>query len=112
MTINFCEKCGSMIIPRTVKDETLLLCNSCGDFKIVNGGEELKVSEEVSQKSAKAEGVVSEENLLATYNNKCKKCGYGKAQIIDLGAFWSDEDAITYLKCGKCGFSEKLGSIS
>ena len=112
MTIKFCLKCGSMIVPRTVKGETLLLCNSCGDFKIVKGKVELKTKDKIISKSKIAKGVVKDGNIFATYNNVCKKCGYDKAQIIDIGAFYSDEDHITFLKCGKCGFSERVGKVS
>ena len=40
---------------------------------------------------------------------KCPKCGYEKAQIIDMGIFYSDEDNLILLKCGKCGHSERIG---
>ena len=55
------------------------------------------------------EGVLSDENKMATYKHKCEKCGYGKAQIIDVGPLYSDEDNLILLKCGKCGFSERIG---
>jgi len=55
-------------------------------------------------------GVLKEENRMATYKHKCEKCGYGKAQIIDVGPLYSDEDNLILLKCGKCGYSERIGS--
>jgi len=100
-----------MIVPRTVKGETLLLCNSCGDFKIVKGEVELKLKGEVNSDPERISGVVKEENVFADYNNVCKKCGYDKAQVIDIGSFYSDEDHIMFLKCGKCGFSERVGKV-
>ena len=39
----------------------------------------------------------------------CKKCGYDKAQIIDMCIFYSDEDNLILLKCGKCNFAERIG---
>ena len=56
------------------------------------------------------EGVVPAINPMATYKYKCKKCGYGKAQIIDMGLSYSDEDNLILLKCGKCGWSERVGN--
>ena len=47
--------------------------------------------------------------IIATYDHKCKKCGFSKAQIIDMGIFYSDEDQLILLKCGKCGYSERIG---
>jgi len=49
-------------------------------------------------------------NEFADYNHKCQKCGYGKAQIIDMGLSYSDEDNLILLKCGKCGWSERVGN--
>jgi len=53
--------------------------------------------------------VGEDKNIFANYHNVCKKCGYDKAQILDLGVFYSDEDNLILLKCGKCGFSERVG---
>lgn len=53
-------------------------------------------------------GIVKGKNKLATYKHKCKKCGYGKSEVIDLGASYSDENNTYLLKCGKCGYSERV----
>ena len=57
----------------------------------------------------RGEGVVKDGNRMATYENKCEKCGYGKAEIIDVGVLISDEDNLIFLKCGRCGYSERVG---
>jgi DNA-directed RNA polymerase subunit M/transcription elongation factor TFIIS len=69
----------------------------------------LKTNEETKKKDRVGEGVVDDENIYATYPNKCCKCGYGFAQIIELGVWWSDEGQVTRLRCGKCGFSQNIG---
>lgn len=56
----------------------------------------------------RGEGIVKEQDVFATYNHKCKKCGYRKAEIIDLGAQYSDENELIMLKCGKCGYVERV----
>lgn len=57
--------------------------------------------------------IAEEQNEFATYEHKCSKCGYGKAEIIDLGAQYSDENNLILLKCGKCGWSERVsGKVS
>ena len=61
------------------------------------------------KKKPVGEGFVEGLNEFANYIHKCKKCGYGKAQIIDMGISYSDEDNLILLKCGKCGFSERIG---
>ncbi|MBI2045655.1 hypothetical protein HYT23_06355 [Candidatus Pacearchaeota archaeon] len=62
------------------------------------------------RKNQVGEGVVKDENEFADYPNKCKKCGYDKAQIIDMGVSYSDEDNLILLKCGKCGCSDRIGN--
>lgn len=59
-------------------------------------------------------GKISKEgNEFATYRHKCSKCGYDKAEIIDLGAQYSDENNLVLLRCGKCGWSERVsGKVS
>ena len=47
-------------------------------------------------------------NHLAVYDYLCKKCGHGKAEMLEIGAFYSDEDNVVKMKCGKCGFVERL----
>ena len=105
--MEFCPKCKQLIIPvRNDLGNYNLICNNCN----LNLGfaRPLKESEEIKNKVI-GEGVVPEVNEYANYKNKCKKCGYGKAQIIDMGVFYSDEDNLIFLKCGKCGYSERIG---
>jgi DNA-directed RNA polymerase subunit M/transcription elongation factor TFIIS len=84
----------------------VLFCHNCNiDFGIA---EPLKEKEKIINKKLN-QGIVKEENEYANYKNKCKKCGYEKAQIIDMGVFYSDEDNLIFLKCGKCGYSERIG---
>jgi len=77
-----------------------------GAKKKVVGKEKLKYEDtEFFEK-----GKISEAgNEFATYKHKCSKCGYGKAEVIDLGAQYSDENNLILLRCGKCGWSERVG---
>ena len=54
-------------------------------------------------------GVVTDKNTFATYDHECEKCGHKKAEVIDVGVLYSDEDNLILLKCGKCGYSERVG---
>ncbi len=56
----------------------------------------------------RGKGVVKDKDVFADYNHKCKKCGYGKAEVMDLGAQYSDENELIMLKCGKCGYTERI----
>jgi len=68
--------------------------------------------EKVSHKKDVGEGVVKDENIFATFHNKCEKCGYDKAEVIDMGIFYSDEDNLMLIKCGKCGYTERIGKAT
>ena len=107
MTLKFCQKCKSLMSPHKENGEDFLKCLDCG---FIEGMSELflKTSEKI-KKDEIGSGVKDNKNIFATYSNICKKCGHGKAQILDLGIFYSDEDNLIMLKCGNCGFSEKIG---
>ncbi len=79
-------------------------CADCGIVEI----EELVSKEKPLKKEEVAEGVVKDENIFADYEHVCKKCGYNKAQVIERQPYISDEDSLTFLKCGKCGYTIQL----
>ncbi len=35
--VEFCEKCGGMMLPSKVKDKKILVCNSCAQTKSLEG---------------------------------------------------------------------------
>jgi DNA-directed RNA polymerase subunit M/transcription elongation factor TFIIS len=80
-------------------------CKKCS-----TSGESLGISfNEKHKQKLIGSGAMSDENTSANYDNKCKKCGHVGAQIIDVGVLISDEDQLTLLRCGKCGFTERVG---
>ena len=106
MVIKFCPKCRGILVFEKGK----VVCSNCGFSKV--SGEVLSSSEKIPQKEERGEGAVKEENTFAAYEHECSKCGYNKAQVVDCGVFYSDEDNLIFLKCGKCGFSERVGKES
>lgn len=56
----------------------------------------------------RGKGFVKDEDVFADYKHKCKKCGYNKSEVMDLGAQYSDENELIMLKCGKCGYTERV----
>ena len=106
MTLKFCPKCGDLLIPEKKEEKFIATCNKCGFSRTMKP---LKKKEKLKPEEKIGEGIIKNENLLADYTNKCPKCGYNKAQIIDMGIFYSDEDNLIVLKCGKCGYSERIG---
>ena len=63
------------------------------------------VFKEKIKKEEKGKGIV-DNNPLAQYDHKCKRCGHSKAELISKGIWYSDEDEVLQFKCGKCGFVE------
>ena len=106
MAISFCKRCKNILPPLNSGKKFIEFLN-CG-FK-QNVEKNLISSEKIKMGIEKGKGVKSEENIYATYPNICKKCGHDKAQVIDMGIKYSDEDNLIFLKCGECGFSERIG---
>lgn len=112
MALEFCPKCENILIPEKLGEkEFWVKCAHCG-FSRRTKGKSLIEREKIFHKAKTKEKILKSENEFATYKHKCQKCGYGKAQVIDLGVFYSDEDNLILLKCGKCGWSERVGKVS
>lgn len=115
--MEFCEKCGSLLFYFQEKSNlsnslfhsergvTKMYCKKCKSTAGFAGG---AFKESVSHEKV-GKGVSNDENIFADYDHPCKKCGHIGAQIIEVGALISDEDSLTMLKCGKCGFAERFG---
>lgn len=93
--MRFCPNCENILHP----DEGRLVCHNCNFY--VEGI--LESSEKMKEKEKIGVGVVDGINIFADYDFECMKCGFNKAQVIERGPEFSDEDSITMLKCGKCG---------
>lgn len=112
MAIEFCKNCGGMLrIQKIDEKETYTFCDNCQNFKVLKTENSLGMvsNEKIEKQKERGTGTSKDENEFANYEHLCKKCGYGKAQIIDMGIFYSDEDNLILLKCGKCGFCERIG---
>ena len=102
-----------MLIPTKSEGKEFLACDECDFTRKAVSGEDLSASEKQIHEEPRAEGVVKDENTYATYGDfKCPKCGHDKAQVLDAGASYSDEDNLILLKCGKCGHSVRVGKLS
>ncbi|MBU2503567.1 MAG: hypothetical protein KJ879_00740 [Nanoarchaeota archaeon] len=108
MMVKFCPKCESVLIPEKLGEGFVSKCFHCG-FVLEGEGKPLIEIEKLPPKKIVGRKISEEGNEFATYKHKCPKCGFGKAQVIDVGIFYSDEDNLILLKCGKCGWSERLG---
>lgn len=101
----FCKTCGRILTPKTTPYGKWMACPDEHPQPELN--QEQKI---LTTKHKPVEGIsVSDgRNILAVHHHKCKKCGYDKAELIEIAPFYSDEDFITRMKCGKCGHTEQL----
>ena len=105
--LDFCPKCKDMLIPHLEVGKLSVKCKKCDFSKQVT--KDLISKEKIKHAEERGEGVVKDENIFATYDNECEKCGYDKAEIIDIGVLISDEDNLIFLECGKCKHVERVG---
>ena len=107
MVLQFCKECNRILIPKkNFKEKQEINCSFCGEKNFFVKS----VTKEIfSKETEKGKGYAKEINPFVTYENICKKCGFDLAQVIDIPAKYSDEDDVIFLKCGRCGFSEKIG---
>lgn len=102
----FCPKCRKILVPQQKYGKIFVKCDSCSYYK----EEDVPMIEsENFNHEKKGEGVIDDGNEYADYDNVCKKCGYDKAEVIDQGPSYSDENNVILLRCGKCGYSERVG---
>ena len=102
----FCKTCGALLVPKKTPYGKWMACP--------NGHQQPELNQEskevVTKNLDKAKKIEAHDgiNHLAVYDHKCKKCGYGKAELIEMSSWYSDEDNTYQYKCGKCGFIEQM----
>ena len=100
--MEFCDKCGAMMIPVTEENGTRhLKCRSCGSSKAIAGN--LTVSQEI-KKSPRDRIVVVEDDSIPMPVTKatCPKCGNIDAYYWTLQTRRGDEGATEFYRCTKC----------
>lgn len=108
MTLKFCKRCKTLLSPHEKNGKLFLECKNCGFCSEVDIDSFIS-KEKIKKKKPVGKGVAEDKDIFATYHHECEKCGYNKAEIIDMGIFYSDEDNLIFLKCGKCGNVERVG---
>ncbi|MBR9702068.1 hypothetical protein GOV13_04045 [Candidatus Pacearchaeota archaeon] len=109
MTLRFCHKCKTLQRPRKKDGKIIFDCSKCGFSEVIDEKDHVITSEKMKKPEKRGKGSVEDKDVFATYEHVCEKCGYDKAEVIDMGIFYSDEDNLILLKCGKCGWSERIG---
>ena len=102
----FCKTCGSLLVPKKTEYGKWMSCpQGHSQPNIVQEADKhQEVNKDQAEKITASDGI----NVLAVFDHICKRCGYGKAEMREIGASYSDEDNVVKMKCGKCGFVEQL----
>ena len=102
--MNFCEKCGSVMVAKEENKKTILVCRKCGfsvkDYKPLE-------IEEVVQKKPSDDVIIIEKNEEALPKTKavCPKCNNKEAVWWLIQTRSADEAPTLFLRCTKCKHS-------
>ncbi len=102
----FCKTCGSLLVLEKNSYGKWMKCPLGHAQPELNQEENVLTTENKEQ--AKRIEVMDGENILAVHNHKCKRCGYDRAELIEISCSYSDEDNMYRMKCGRCGLVEQL----
>ena len=102
----FCASCGTLLRPEKTPYGKWMRCPDGHPQPELQTSGDTVISGNVEKGSRVlvGDGV----NRLAVHDHPCKKCGHGKAELIEIAPFYSDEDYVLRMKCGKCGKTEQL----
>lgn len=104
MIMEFCEKCGGVLVPQKKGKKTILVCRKCGKRKMSAKKKDVKITTEGEKKQNKIVVVGKKETFetLPKTEIECPKCGH-------MHAYWwmqqtrsGDEPPTRFYRCCKC----------
>ncbi|MHA1961806.1 MAG: transcription factor S [Candidatus Thorarchaeota archaeon] len=100
--MEFCDKCGAMMVPATEEDGTrVLMCRSCGMTKSLEG--KLTVSQNVERTPRDKIVVVEDDSIpMPKTAANCPKCDHNEAYYWTVQTRRGDEGATEFYRCVKC----------
>jgi DNA-directed RNA polymerase subunit M/transcription elongation factor TFIIS len=103
--MEFCDKCGKPLQTRKDNEMDILIgyC-SCGFKKLIAYN---KSYSDIQKKKEIGKGVLEKQESTEGFPHVCKKCGFDKADVVELGIPYSDESAVFLFKCKKCSYVER-----
>ncbi len=104
--VEFCPKCGSIMIPKNVGGKRVLVCTRCGFIKEVSSGGYVfstRITHSEKEKIIVLEPGKMPRTLPKIKGVTCPKCGNDEAYYWMIQTRRADEPATTFYKCTKCG---------
>ncbi|AKG39401.1 hypothetical protein MA03_05860 [Infirmifilum uzonense] len=102
--MEFCPKCGGLMLPAVVDGRKVLKCRSCGYVKESNNPGNAYRLEEKVQRHPLDKITVLDVNVstLPVVPFKCENCGNDKAYVYEVQTRAGDEPATRFYICTKC----------
>jgi len=103
--MEFCDKCGGLMIPRKAGKSVILECRKCGSRKKATGKNEFKLATKTQPKEEIV--VVEKENkfeVLPKTDTQCPKCENMKAYWWMQQTRSADEPPTRFFRCTKCKY--------
>ncbi len=100
--MEFCSKCGAMMVPTTKEDGSRVLqCRGCGNMKEIKG--RLIVTRELKKTPRDKIVLVEDDSMpMPTTKATCEKCGNTEAYYWTVQTRRGDEGATEFYRCTKC----------
>lgn len=102
----FCPKCGSMLVPKIVKDKKVMACRNCN--YVANKDSTLMFTEK-KKNEAKVEVIDKEESAYPVVDEDCPNCHNDKAYTWSQQMRAGDEPETHFFKCTKCAHTWRGG---
>jgi DNA-directed RNA polymerase subunit M len=98
--IEFCDKCGSILVPIKKGSETIMKCRGCGR----QAKKEVRVLKIVEEKKHEKGVLILEKDptLLPLTDKACPKCEHSKAYWWMQQTRSADEPPTQFFRCEKC----------
>jgi DNA-directed RNA polymerase subunit M len=107
--VEFCPRCGSVMVPRVVNGKKVLVCPRCGYVKETNSGSNAIISRRIKHDEREKTFVIDSKDSLKglpkTKGVRCPKCGYDEAYYIILQTRSADEPPTRIYICARCGYT-------
>lgn len=101
--MQFCPKCGALMLPKQVEQGPILVCDTCGYTAKAEKLEEYKIVKPAKQKEMITVIEKEAKPALPTARTKCPKCGHGEAYWWLRQTRAADEATTRFYRCAKCG---------
>lgn len=103
--MEFCPKCGSLMLPRREGGEVVLVCPKCGYAKRAESNyRHAQVVARRKERTVVVDESASRVGLPIAKGVKCPKCGNEEAYYEVLQTRRADEPPTRIYKCTKCGY--------